>query len=83
MKIGQAMLSPGRRTRLAALKENSRVAVKLLYGAATLTFLAAFIEAFWSPLGEMPLLIKLVVGAVCWLLTVLYLVFAGRPVRAA
>lgn len=82
MKIGQAMLAPGRRTRLAALKENSRVAVKLLYGAATLTFLAAFIEAFWSPTREVSLMIKGMVGGIFWLLTVLYLVFAGRPTRA-
>ncbi len=83
LKIGQAMLAPGRRTRLAALKENSRMAVKLLYGAATLTFLAAFIEAFWSPQRDLPLSIKLATGAVCWLLTILYFVFAGRPSRAA
>lgn len=83
LKIGQAMLAPGRRTRLAALKENSRVAVKLLYGAGTLTFLAAFIEAFWSPQRELPLSIKLAVGAVFWLLTILYLLFAGRATRAA
>ncbi|HPP46100.1 MAG TPA: stage II sporulation protein M [Accumulibacter sp.] len=83
LKIGQAMLAPGRRTRLAALKENSRVAVKLLYGAGTLTFLAAFIESFWSPQRELPLSIKLAVGAVFWLLTILYLLFAGRASRAA
>ncbi len=64
LKLGMALLAPGRRTRLAALHENGRVAVKLLYGAAVLTFLAAFIEAFWSPLRGVPLSFKIGVGSV-------------------
>ena len=81
LKLGTALVAPGRRTRLAALKENSVVAVQLLYGAAALTFLAAFIEAFWSPLRDFPLAIKVGVGVVLWLLTGAYLLLAGR--RAA
>ena len=83
LKLGIALVAPGRRSRLAALKENSRVAVHLLYGAALLTFLAAFVEAFWSPLQGMPLTLKVGVGIVLWLLTGAYLLFAGRPSRAA
>lgn len=81
LKLGLALVAPGRRTRLAALKANSLVAVQLLYGAAGLTFLAAFIEAFWSPLRDVPLAIKVGVGVVLWLLTGAYLLLAGR--RAA
>jgi uncharacterized membrane protein SpoIIM required for sporulation len=83
LKLGIALVAPGRRSRLAALKENSRVAVQLLYGAALLTFLAAFVEAFWSPLQGMPLTLKVGVGIVLWLLTGAYLLLAGRPSRAA
>ena len=82
LKLGMALVSPGRRTRLAALQENSRVAVKLLCGAAALTFLAAFIEAFWSPLRGVPLALKVGVGIGLWLLTGAYLLLAGRPSRA-
>jgi uncharacterized membrane protein SpoIIM required for sporulation len=82
LKLGMALLAPGRRTRLAALQENGRVAVKLLYGAAALTFLAAFIEAFWSPLRGVPLAIKIAVGGAFWLLISAYLLLAGRRSRA-
>ncbi len=82
LKLGMALLAPGHRTRLAALQENGRVAVRLLYGAAALTFLAAFIEAFWSPLRGFPLAVKIAVGSAFWLLTGAYLLLAGRRSRA-
>lgn len=82
LKIGAALVAPGNRRRLDALRENSRIAVQLLYGAAGLTFCAAFIEAFWSPVRSVPLAVKVGVGVVWWLLTAVYLVFAGRPTRA-
>lgn len=81
-KLGMALLAPGPRSRLAALQENGRVAAQLLCAAALLTFLAAFIEAFWSPLRDVPLAVKLGLGVVLWLLTVAYLLLAGRS-RAA
>ncbi|MCM8579789.1 stage II sporulation protein M [Accumulibacter sp.] len=82
LKLGMALLAPGLRTRLVALQENGRVAVRLLYGAAALTFLAAFIEAFWSPLRGLPLAVKIAVGCAFWLLTGAYLLLAGRRSRA-
>jgi len=83
LKVGMALVAPGNRSRLDALRENCRAAVQLLYGAATLTFLAAFVEAFWSPLRGVPLLVKVGVGLALWLLTWAYLLLAGRPSRAA
>ncbi|QKS29465.1 stage II sporulation protein M [Accumulibacter sp.] len=82
LKLGTALVAPGRQTRLAALRQHARVAVKLLYGAAALTLLAAFIEAFWSPRPDIPLASKVAVGGALWVLTWAYLLFAGR-VRAA
>jgi len=78
LKLGLALIAPGNRSRIAALKENAGVAVRLVYGAAMLTFLAAFVEAFWSPSRDIPFEIKIGVGIFMWLLTWSYLLFAGR-----
>lgn len=83
LKLGMALIAPGNRGRVAALKENAGIAVRLVYGAAMLTFLAAFIEAFWSPIRDVPFDIKIGIGAFMWLLTWSYLLFAGRQHRAA
>ena len=82
LRIGMALVAPGRRPRLVALKEDGSVAVRLLYGAAGMTFAAAFIEAFWSPLRSLPIELKYGVGIVLWLVLIAYLLLAGRP-RAA
>lgn len=78
LKIGYALIAPGNQTRSAALKSAASVAGGLLAGAATLTFLAAFIEAFWSPNRGMPTTIKYGVGIALWILTWGYLGLAGR-----
>ena len=83
LKIGIALVAPGARSRLAALKENASVAGILVSGAAILTFLAAFIEAFWSPNRGVPVEIKYGIGIFLWLLTWAYLLLAGRTRRAA
>lgn len=78
LKLGHALVAPGELGRLAALKENARVAVRLVYGAATLTFCAAFIEAFWSPLRSLPFAFKIGAGLLLWALTLAWLLLAGR-----
>ena len=83
LKLGMALIAPGNRSRLAALKDNAHVAVGLVYGAAILTFLAAFIEAFWSPGRDVPFEIKIGVGIFMWLLTWAYLLIAGRGRHAS
>lgn len=83
LKLGLALIAPGRRSRLTALKDNAAIAIRLLYGAAALTFLAAFIEAFWSPRPEIPVQIKYGVGVALWVVTWAYLLLAGRRARAA
>ena len=77
LKLGLALIAPGRRTRGHALREDGRVALHLLAGGASLTFLAAFVEGFWSA-GPASPPIKYTVGAALWLTTLLYLGFAGR-----
>lgn len=82
LMLGAALLFPGRATRTAALRANARAAVPLVYGAGALLTLAAFVEAFWSPLVGIPAMIKYGVGATLWLLLGAYFVLAGRH-RAA
>ena len=78
LKLGWALIAPGRLSRRAALVAAGREAVRLVLGAAFLFFAAALIEAFWSPtnLGDpMP---KYAVGGLLWALTLAYFGFAGR-----
>lgn len=66
LMIGYALINPGQLTRLSALKTASKEAVKILYGAAFMLFIAAFLEAFWSSSTELPIALKLGVGAISW-----------------
>jgi uncharacterized membrane protein SpoIIM required for sporulation len=77
LKFGFALLSPGRRSRLRALVEDGREALKLAYGAGGMLFLAAFVEGFWSASSAPPGM-KYAVGAVLWSLVAVYFLFAGR-----
>ncbi|WP_153108854.1 stage II sporulation protein M [Propionivibrio limicola] len=83
LKIGLALIAPGRKRRLDALKQAAHPAIRLLYGAAALTFSAAFIEALWSPNRALPFAVKIGTGIAVWLLLLAYLLFAGRGSRAA
>jgi hypothetical protein len=53
-----------------------------MYGAALMFFGAAFVEAFWSPMTEIPYNVKIGAGIGCWVVVLAYLAFAGRT-RAA
>ncbi len=83
LKIGFALVAPGDLSRPSALRAAAPAAAALLAGAAAMTFLAAFVEAFWSPARGTPLGVKLGVGLAGWLLTWSYLLFAGRGRGAA
>ena len=65
-----------------ALVAAAKPAVRIMYGAALMFLAAAFIEAFWSPLTELPFNAKIAVGIAGWVLLLAYLGFAGRA-RAA
>ncbi|MBS1190009.1 MAG: protein of unknown function transrane [Rhodocyclaceae bacterium] len=83
LKLGHALIAPGQRSRTAALRASAATAGGLVAGAAALTFLAAFVEAFWSPQRGVPVEIKYGVGAALWIGTWAYLLLAGRVRRAA
>lgn len=83
LKIAAALIAPQRKTRGRALLDNSKIAVKLIYGAALMFILAAFIEAFWSSLASIPVIVKYLVGISFWVLIMSYFIFAGRNHYAA
>ncbi len=82
LKLGGALLAPGRRSRRLALIEDGRIAFRLMGGAALMFFAAAIIEGFWSPLRLDPF-IKYSVGIAMCVVVLLYFVFAGRGVTRA
>lgn len=78
MMLGMALISPGRLTRLDALARAAKEAVRIVYGAAGMLLIAAFIEAFWSSSTYFAPPGKFAVGALLWLLVAAYFVFMGR-----
>ena len=82
LKLGSALIAPGNRTRKAALVDVAKPAIRIMYGAALMFLLAAFIEGFWSPLTAFPPNVKYAVGVTLWMLVVAYFTLAGRN-RAA
>lgn len=78
LKLGGALLAPGRRTRRAALVLQGKRAFQLAGGAALMFMVAAVIEAFWSPLQLASNTPKYGIGILLWVLVLAYLIFAGR-----
>lgn len=82
MKMGFALLAPGQFSRGDALARAGRAGLPLLIGGASMTFLAAIVEGFWSaqPVAKE---IKYAVGIFFWVMHAVYFVFAGRRFRGA
>ena len=78
LKLGSALVAPGNRTRKTALVEAARPAIRIMYGAALMFMLAAFIEGFWSPLKAVAPQIKYTIGLTLWVAVLGYFSFAGR-----
>jgi uncharacterized membrane protein SpoIIM required for sporulation len=78
LRLGAALVAPGGRSRKAALVAAAQPAVRLMYGAAAMFFMAAFVEAFWSPLTIFPPPTKYAVGAIAWAVVLGWLVLGGR-----
>ena len=77
MRLGLAILRPGRLPRVRALVEASKKALPLIYGAAIMTTLAAVVEGFWSA-QAIPSNLKYTVGIIGWILHIAYFSLAGR-----
>lgn len=78
LKLGWALVAPGRLPRAEALRLAARKSVLLVCGGMLFLLIAAFIEAYWSSMTGPSHQTKYLVGAALWLLVVVYLVFAGR-----
>ena len=77
MRLGLAILRPGRQPRVRALAESAKQALPLIYGAALLTTLAAVVEGFWSA-QRIPSEAKYAFGIGGWILLAGYFLLAGR-----
>jgi uncharacterized membrane protein SpoIIM required for sporulation len=78
LRLGLAVIAPGNLSRKAALVAAAKPAVRLMYGAALMFFIAAFVEAFWSPLTVVPYRIKITAGIAGWVVLLAYFALAGR-----
>ncbi|MCF5701592.1 stage II sporulation protein M [Pseudomonas syringae] len=82
LKLGWALIVPGRLTRGEALRLAARKSVLLICGVMLFLLIAAFIEAYWSSKTTVTPLTKYAVGATLWALVAMYLLFAGRTRHA-
>lgn len=78
LKLGWALLAPGRLRRGEALRQAASQAIQLVAGVILFLLLAAFIEAFWSSTTVATPQVKYAVGAALWVLVLSYLSLAGR-----
>jgi uncharacterized membrane protein SpoIIM required for sporulation len=81
LRIGHALLAPGRRTRLQSLVLATKETTVIVYGVILFLLIAAAIEAFWSSATWMPPAMKYGVAAVCWIAVLSYLTLQGRSAR--
>jgi uncharacterized membrane protein SpoIIM required for sporulation len=78
LRIGHAILSPGRRTRTDSLANAARETVPIIYGVIVMLLIAAAVEAFWSSARWLPNFVKYSVAAACWTAVLSYLCLQGR-----
>ena len=78
LQLGMKLLAPGRRSRLDALVDGGRIGARLCLGVAFMLLVAAFIEAFWSSIAEVPAWTKFGVAGVLWAGVLLWLWRGGR-----
>jgi len=81
LRLGLALVAPGRWSRLDALREAGRVGARLCAGVLVMLLLAAFIEAFWSAQPGVADAVKFGVGAALWALVLAWLGFGGRALE--
>jgi uncharacterized membrane protein SpoIIM required for sporulation len=78
LKLGHAVLAPGRLTRTQALVRAARDTSPVVFCFFTMLIIAAAIEAFWSSAGWIAPPVKYGVGACCWALVFAYLGLQGK-----
>lgn len=78
LRIGFALLAPGRRTRRDSLVQATRDVTPIIYGFIVMLLIAAAIEAFWSSARWLPPVVRYSVAAACWVGVLAYLARQGR-----
>lgn len=78
LKLAQALLYPRGLSRRDALRIQGSLAIGLMNGAFLMLFIAALLEAFWSPITSIALWVKFPVALSLWLGVYVYLWRAGR-----
>jgi uncharacterized membrane protein SpoIIM required for sporulation len=81
LRLGHALLVPGRYTRVQSLVRAAKETAVLIYGVIAMLLIAAAIEAFWSSAKWIPPLMKYGVAAICWIAMLSYLTLQGRRAR--
>lgn len=83
LKFGLSLLAPGRLRREVALRDAAWTGARLAMGAFAMLIAAAFIEAYWSSIAELPDVVKFSSGAGVWLLVLWWLARGGAGSRYA
>ena len=78
LRLGLGVIAPAPYTRKDALVVAGKESIELLLGAGLMTFIAAFIEAFWSSSSMISYEVKYMVAAILWGLVIVYLTLTGR-----
>lgn len=78
LRLGHALISPGRHTRRQSLVLAARESMIIIYGVVVMLLIAAAVEAFWSSARWLPLPLKYGVAGVCWLSVIAYFTLQGR-----
>lgn len=78
LKLGAALILPGRRTRLDALMRAAGECVPIMYGVMGMLTIAAALEAFWSSATWQPLPLKYGMALVGWTAVLAYFWRQGR-----
>jgi len=77
LRMGRAVLLPGRLRRTAALELAAKDTSIIVFGSAVMLVIAAAIEAFWSSAAWITPTAKYSGAAACWILVLLF--FLRRP----
>lgn len=78
LKLGMALLSPGRYSRFDSMKIAAFHIMPMVIGMMAMFIIAAFIEAFWSSSTSISVDTKFITGAILWFFVITYFLFSGR-----
>jgi uncharacterized membrane protein SpoIIM required for sporulation len=78
LRIGHALVAPGRSTRTQAVAAAGREATVIVYGVVVMLLIAASIEAFWSSSAWLPPSAKYLAATLSWSAVLSYFWRQGR-----